>query len=37
MSNDDLHEDLRDKGVKSPAEVQEARLERSGKLSVIKK
>jgi uncharacterized membrane protein YcaP (DUF421 family) len=37
MSIDDLHEDLRAKGVKSSAEVREARLERSGKLSVIKK
>src|SRR4051812_23090761 len=37
MSRDDLDEDLRDKGVSTPAEVKEARLERSGKLSVIKK
>jgi uncharacterized membrane protein YcaP (DUF421 family) len=37
MSDDDLDEDLREKGVKEPSEVQEARLERSGKLSVIKK
>jgi uncharacterized membrane protein YcaP (DUF421 family) len=37
MSGDDLDEDLREKGVKEPSEVQEARLERSGKLSVIKK
>jgi|SRR4051794_32406876 uncharacterized membrane protein YcaP (DUF421 family) len=37
MSEDDLDEDLRDKGVKDPAQVAEARLERSGKLSVIKK
>jgi len=37
MSGDDLDEDLRDKGVKDPAQVAEARLERSGKLSVIKK
>jgi uncharacterized membrane protein YcaP (DUF421 family) len=37
MSSDDLEEDLREKGVKGPSEVQEARLERSGKLSVIKK
>ena len=36
MSGDDLDEDLREKGVKEPSEVQEARLERSGKLSVIK-
>jgi uncharacterized membrane protein YcaP (DUF421 family) len=37
ISPDDLEEDLRDKGVKSPSAVAEARLERSGKLSVIKK
>src|SRR5215212_3909515 len=37
MSSDDLEEDLREKGVKGPSEVKEARLERSGKLSVIKK
>jgi uncharacterized membrane protein YcaP (DUF421 family) len=37
MSGDDLDEDLREKGVKEPYEVKEARLERSGKLSVIKK
>jgi len=37
MSMDDLREDLRDKGVRDPAEVDEARLERSGKLSVLKK
>lgn len=37
MSADDLDEDLRDKGVRLPSEVEEARLERSGKLSVIKK
>lgn len=37
MSSDDLAEDLREKGVKSPSEVEEAHLERSGKLSVIKK
>ncbi len=36
MSDDDLNEDLRQNGVASPAEVKEARLERSGKLSVIK-
>jgi uncharacterized membrane protein YcaP (DUF421 family) len=36
MSDDDLHEDLRQNGVASAAEVKEARLERSGKLSVIK-
>jgi uncharacterized membrane protein YcaP (DUF421 family) len=37
MSIDDLDEDLRDKGVKLASDVEEARLERSGKLSVIKK
>jgi len=37
MSRDDLDEDLREKGVSTPDEVQEARLERSGKLSVLKK
>jgi uncharacterized membrane protein YcaP (DUF421 family) len=37
MSNDDLEEDLRQQGVAEPAEVGEARLERSGRLSVIKK
>ncbi len=37
MSRDDLDEDLREEGVRSPREVKEARLERSGKLSVIKK
>jgi uncharacterized membrane protein YcaP (DUF421 family) len=37
MSRDDLDEDLREKGVSDPVKVEEARLERSGKLSVIKK
>jgi uncharacterized membrane protein YcaP (DUF421 family) len=37
MSPDDLEEDLREEGVDSPAKVKEARLERSGKLSVIEK
>jgi uncharacterized membrane protein YcaP (DUF421 family) len=37
MSDDDLEEDLRQEGVESPTEVKSARLERSGKLSVIKK
>jgi uncharacterized membrane protein YcaP (DUF421 family) len=37
MSSDDLEEDLRSKGVKDPEQVDEARLERSGSLSVIKK
>ena len=36
MSMDDLLEDLREKGVSCPEEVEEA-LEGSGKLSVIKK
>ena len=37
MSGDDLAEDLRQQGVRNPRQVKEARLERSGKLSVIKK
>jgi uncharacterized membrane protein YcaP (DUF421 family) len=37
MSEDDLAEDLRQKGIEQTSEVKEARLERSGKLSVIKK
>jgi uncharacterized membrane protein YcaP (DUF421 family) len=37
MSHDDLDEDLREKSVSKPSLVKEARLERSGKLSVIKK
>ena len=37
MSRDDLAEDLRQEGIENPSEVKEARLERSGKLSVIKK
>ena len=37
MSADDLAEDLRQQGVQHHGEVKEARLERSGKLSVIKK
>jgi uncharacterized membrane protein YcaP (DUF421 family) len=37
MSDDDLAEDLREEGVDSPAKVKEARLERSGKLSAIRK
>ena len=36
MSNDDLEEDLREKGVSKVAEVDDAYLERSGRLSVIK-
>ena len=37
MSRDDLDEDLRQEGVVDPAGVREARLERSGRLSVIRK
>ncbi|HVT56094.1 MAG TPA: YetF domain-containing protein [Xanthobacteraceae bacterium] len=37
MGDDDLEEDLRDEGVMHPREVKEARLERSGKLSVVKR
>jgi uncharacterized membrane protein YcaP (DUF421 family) len=37
MSDDDLTEDLRDRGIERPSLAKEARLERSGKLSVIKK
>ena len=37
MSEDDLLEDLRNQGVRHVREVEEARLERSGKMSVIKK
>jgi uncharacterized membrane protein YcaP (DUF421 family) len=37
MSRDDLEEDLREKGIENVTEVAEGRLERSGKLSVIKK
>ena len=37
MSDDDLAEGLRQQGVASPDDVREARLERSGKLSVIRK
>ena len=37
MSSDDLEEDLRQKGVDDPRKVKEARLERSGDLSVVKK
>jgi uncharacterized membrane protein YcaP (DUF421 family) len=37
MSMDDLDEDLRQQGVGSVKTVKEARLERSGKVSVIKK
>lgn len=37
MSDDDLAEDLRQQGVASPSDAKEARLERNGKLSVIRK
>lgn len=37
MSADDLAEDLRQQAVVGPSEVSEARLERNGKLSVIRK
>jgi len=37
MSSDDLEEDLRQQGIKKQTQVEEARLERSGKLSVIEK
>jgi uncharacterized membrane protein YcaP (DUF421 family) len=37
MSDDDLDEDLREQSVANPSEVAEARLERSGRLSVVKK
>jgi uncharacterized membrane protein YcaP (DUF421 family) len=37
MSRDDLDEDLRQQGVADISKVGEARLERSGRLSVIKK
>jgi uncharacterized membrane protein YcaP (DUF421 family) len=36
ISDDDLEEDLREKGVETPSDVKSARLERSGRLSVIK-
>lgn len=37
ISHDDLAQDLRQEGVDGPNEVKEARLERSGKVSVIKR
>jgi uncharacterized membrane protein YcaP (DUF421 family) len=37
MGLDDLTQDLREHGVDDPGEVKDARLERSGKLSVIRK
>ncbi len=36
MSKDDLDEDLRKQGCGSPAGIREARLERDGRLSVVK-
>ena len=36
MAMDDLEEDLRQQGVDDPAKVKEARLERSGKLLVLR-
>jgi uncharacterized membrane protein YcaP (DUF421 family) len=37
MSRDDLDEELRQQGIADPAKVSEARLERSGRLSVLRK
>jgi uncharacterized membrane protein YcaP (DUF421 family) len=37
MSEDDLEEDLRQEGIELPTQVKMARLERSGRLSVIRK
>jgi len=37
MSEDDLEEDLRQEGIETPTQVKMARLERSGRLSVIPK
>jgi uncharacterized membrane protein YcaP (DUF421 family) len=37
MAMDDLEEDLRQQGIDDPKQVKEARLERSGKMSVVKK
>jgi uncharacterized membrane protein YcaP (DUF421 family) len=37
MSEDDLEEDLRQEGIETPTQVVMARLERSGRLSVIRK
>jgi uncharacterized membrane protein YcaP (DUF421 family) len=37
MSEDDLAEDLRQEGIETPKQAKTARLERSGKLSVIRK
>jgi uncharacterized membrane protein YcaP (DUF421 family) len=36
MSDDDLDEDLRQEGIDNPGGVKEARLERSGKISVVR-
>ena len=37
MSEDDLEEDLRQEGIETPTQVKMARLERSGRISVIRK
>ena len=37
MGMDDLAQDLREQGAGDPSEVKEARLERSGKVSVVRK
>jgi uncharacterized membrane protein YcaP (DUF421 family) len=37
MAMDDLEQDLRQQGVDDPCDVKEARLERSGKVSVVRK
>jgi uncharacterized membrane protein YcaP (DUF421 family) len=37
MSMDDLEEDLRQAGVENISDVKSARLERAGKVSVIRK
>ena len=37
VTEHDLHEDLRQEGLDGPGEVKEGRLERSGKLSVVRR
>jgi uncharacterized membrane protein YcaP (DUF421 family) len=37
ITEHDLHEDLRQEGLEGSGKVKEARLERSGKLSVVKR
>jgi uncharacterized membrane protein YcaP (DUF421 family) len=37
VTEHDLHEDLRQEGLEGSGKVKEARLERSGKLSVVKR